>query len=53
MQSRGLIVFIDAIANYFTSTTGTEAIVGTPFLAKDVTEYIEDYTGTIGISGRK
>jgi len=53
MQAEDLVVFIDGIANYFESTTGTAASVGTPFLAKDVTEYINDYTGIIGISGNK
>ena len=53
MKADNLNVFIDGIANYFSSTTGIDAEVGTPFLAKDVNEYIYDYTGIIGISGNK
>ncbi len=51
MEAQDLTVFVDGLANYFASTTGTEAQIGTPFLIKDVTEYIADYTGVIGISG--
>ena len=53
MQADDLAVFVDGIANYFSSTTGSDASVGTPFLAKDVNDYINDYTGIIGISGNK
>ncbi len=53
MQAEDLAVFVDGIANYFSSTTATEAAVGTPFLSKDVNDYISDYTGIIGISGNK
>ncbi len=53
MQAEDLAVFVDGISNYFTSTTGTDATVGTPFLSKEVNPYISDFTGIIGISGNK
>jgi len=53
MQAQDLAIFVDGIANYFSSTTATDANVGTPFLSKEVNSYISDYTGIIGISGNK
>ncbi len=50
-QEQNLTVFVDGIANYFNSTTSSEASVGTPFLSKDVNDNISDFTGVIGISG--
>lgn len=53
MQADDLAVFVDGISNYFSSTTGVDATVGTPFLSKEVNSYISDFTGVIGISGNR
>lgn len=53
MQADDLAVFVDGLSNYFSSTTGIDAAVGTPFLSKDVNSYISDFTGVIGISGNR
>ncbi len=53
MQADDLAVFVDGISNYFSSTTGIDATVGTPFLSKEVNSYISDFTGVIGISGNR
>lgn len=53
MQADDLAVFVDGLSNYFSSTTGIDAAVGTPFLSKEVNSYISDFTGVIGISGNR
>ena len=51
MNDDELKVFIDGVAKYFETITNTPATIETPFLIKDINEYLLDYTGIIGISG--
>lgn len=51
MKEENLEVFIDGLTNYFDKTTSSVAKVSTPFLIKDINQYLSDYTGIIGISG--
>ena len=51
MKSENLSVFVEGIANFFKTVTQTPASVGTPFLIQDINEYLEDFTGVIGITG--
>ena len=51
MKDENLSIFVDALSNYFATTTEYKADVGTPFLIKNINEYLDDYTGIIGISG--
>jgi len=51
MKSENLTVFVDGIANFFQTVTQTPATVGTPFLIQDINEYLNDFTGIIGITG--
>lgn len=51
MNEQNLAVFVEGAANYFKTVTDIDATIGTPFLIKDVNDYLLDYTGIIGISG--
>ena len=51
MKDENLAVFVDALANYFETTTDASANIGTPFLIKNINEYLDDFTGIIGITG--
>jgi len=51
MNDESLAVFVEGIANFFKTVTQTPATVGTPFLIQDINDYLDDYTGIIGISG--
>lgn len=51
MNDDQLKVFVDGLTNYFTTITSQPATIGTPFLIKDINEYLSDYTGIIGIFG--
>lgn len=51
MKERSLEVFVEGVAHYFSTTTGSAANIGTPFLTQDINKYLYDYTGIIGISG--
>jgi len=51
MKDEKLAVFVDALANYFDTTTDSKANIGTPFLIKNINEYLDDFTGIIGITG--
>ncbi|MEJ2679987.1 MAG: chemotaxis protein CheX [Gammaproteobacteria bacterium] len=52
MNNEQLQVFVDGVMNYFETLSSTPAQVGTPFLIDDMNEYLEEYTGFIGISGK-
>lgn len=51
MKDEQLAIFVDALANYFTTTTDSPASIGAPFLISDINEYLLDYTGIIAITG--
>lgn len=51
MNDDKLAVFVDALANYFETTTDTPANVGTPFLINNINDCLDEFTGIIGISG--
>lgn len=48
-----LQVFVDGATQFFTQTTGKKANVGTPYLMETVNPLAYDYTGIIGISGKR
>ena len=53
MGEDDLQVFIDGVIHYFNQSSVNEAEVGTPYLMKDSTKLPMDYTGIIGISGKR
>lgn len=53
MNDQSLKVFVDCVANYFNTVSSHPAKIGAPFLIQNVNEYLNDYTGIIGISGNQ
>jgi chemotaxis protein CheX len=53
MQERDLQVFIDGVIHYFKQISEESAVVGTPYLLDTKSKICYDYTGIIGISGRR
>ena len=53
MHETDLKVFIDAVIHYFEQISETPAKVGTPYLKENSDTLAYEYTGIIGISGRK
>ena len=53
MNENDLRVFIDAVSHYFAQTTGVPGKVQTPYLKESDDAFAFEYTGIIGISGRK
>ena len=53
MDEADLQVFIDGVTNYFSQTTNEAAVVGTPYLIENQTSVASEFTGIIGISGRR
>ncbi|MCB0278639.1 MAG: chemotaxis protein CheX [Calditrichaeota bacterium] len=55
IQEQELItqVFIDSVNNYFTEVTGIKPSTGLPFMKDEHQQILEDYTGLIGISGKR
>lgn len=51
MNDDSLAMFVEGTSHYFETITETPAVIGAPFLVKDINEYLSDYTGVIGISG--
>ncbi len=51
MIEKEIQVFVDSLTNYFQTVTNEQASVGTPFLIDDIPDYLDEYTGVIGISG--
>ncbi|MGS2717945.1 chemotaxis protein CheX [Eionea flava] len=51
MNDDSLAMFVEGISHYFETITEKPAVIGAPFLVKDINEYLSDYTGVIGISG--
>jgi len=53
MNNEKLQIFVDGVTNYFETVSTEPATVGTPFLIKNINEYLSDFTGIIGISGNQ
>jgi len=53
MDEDDLQVFINGVIHYFDQCSDTPAEVGTPYLMKDPSKVPMDYTGIIGVSGRR
>lgn len=53
MGEQDLQVFIDGTVNYFKQNSSKEPQVGTPYLVDDKTSVTSEYTGIIGVSGRR
>lgn len=53
MQEKDLQVFIDGTMHYFQHSSKENAIVGTPYLLNTSNTICYDYTGIIGISGKR
>ncbi len=53
MNENDLRVFIDSVSHYFTQTTGLPGKVQTPYLNDGGDAFAYEFTGIIGISGRK
>ena len=51
MNDENLEMFVEGTNHYFETVTQKPAVIGAPFLVKDINEYLSDYTGVIGISG--
>ncbi|MFT6390331.1 MAG: chemotaxis protein CheX [Cellvibrionaceae bacterium] len=51
MNDESLKMFVECSSLYFQTITDKPAVVGAPFLIKDINKYLYDYTGIIGISG--
>ena len=51
MTEKNIQAFIDGVLHYFSQTTDTKAVVGTPYLLQNTKHLSFDYTGIIGISG--
>lgn len=52
MDDTDIQIFIDGVKNYFSATTGEEPEIGVPYI-KDEDSVVLDYTGAIGVSGKK
>ncbi len=52
MNVKDVQVFIDCTLEYFKKVTGTEAVMGVPYMKTEKLELI-DYTGLIGITGKQ
>ncbi|MEE9327833.1 MAG: chemotaxis protein CheX [Cocleimonas sp.] len=53
MEQKDIIVFIDSATSFFAKMSKTEATVGIPFLMTSPDAVKNDYTGIIGITGKK
>ncbi|MFK7957081.1 MAG: chemotaxis protein CheX [Lysobacterales bacterium] len=53
MKEEDLKVFIEGVTHYFDQMSESPASVETPFLQENNTTMAHEYTGIIGISGRK
>jgi len=53
MKENDLIVFIDSATNYFTKMSTMVATIGTPYLKESHLAINHQYTGIIGITGKK
>ena len=53
MDESDLQVFIDGTIHYFNQTSDRPAKVGSPYLVDERTAIVNEYTGIIGISGRR
>ena len=51
MNDDSLKMFVEGASHYFETVTQKPAVIGAPFLIKDINKYLSDYTGVIGISG--
>ena len=51
MKDESLAVFVDGVSHYFKTLSDKPAVIGAPFLTKDINEHLSDFTGVIGISG--
>ncbi|EGG94094.1 hypothetical protein IMCC1989_305 [gamma proteobacterium IMCC1989] len=51
MNDDNLKMFVEGTSHYFETVTQKPAVIGAPFLIKDINKYLSDYTGVIGISG--
>jgi chemotaxis protein CheX len=51
MNDNNLKMFVEGTSHYFETVTQKPAVIGAPFLIKDINKYLSDYTGVIGISG--
>jgi len=51
MIENELEVFADGLANCFESFSDESAKIGTPFLTKNINDYLEEFTGCIRVSG--
>jgi chemotaxis protein CheX len=51
MNDDNLKMFVEGASHYFETVTQKPAVIGAPFLIKDINKYLSDYTGVIGISG--
>ena len=52
MNESDIKIFVDGVSNYFEETTGEKPEVGVPYI-KGEESVVLDYTGAIGISGKK
>lgn len=53
MGNSKISVFVDGVIHYFDTISDQPARVGTPFLIKNINDYLMDFTGIIGISGNQ
>ncbi|MCH9673198.1 MAG: chemotaxis protein CheX [Gammaproteobacteria bacterium] len=53
MDEADLQVFIDGTVHYFSQSSNQPAVVGTPYLVDDNKAITNEYTGIIGVSGRR
>lgn len=53
MDESDLQVFIDGTMHYFAQSSDRPVSVGTPYLATDTDDIIDEFTGIIGVSGRR
>ncbi|MEM7253851.1 MAG: chemotaxis protein CheX [Pseudomonadota bacterium] len=53
MDEADLQVFIDGTIHYFNQSSNQPATVGTPYLVDDNKAVADEYTGIIGVSGRR
>jgi len=53
MKEQDIIVFIDSATNYFTKMSTEVASIGIPYLKENTVAIKHEYTGIIGITGRK
>ncbi len=53
MNDKDLKVFVDGVTHYFSQMSDSPATVETPYLQENNATFTSEYTGIIGISGRK